>query len=151
MERLKKFLRRKKVQEAKLIERREEGRVKSQLEELCGGDDELYRALRWINLDPRGKDPKEYEMKAKEEEKQGKLLHARVNYHVAGSLYLYAGNARSAVKCFSKCSELHKKLYGENSIHEAYEYLKKREGAEKAIPILKTYLELIVKEEKKKE
>lgn len=151
MERLKKFFRRGRTQEAKPVEKREEGKVKSLLEELCGGDDQLYRALRWVNLDPRGKDPMEYEKRAREEERLGKLLHARVDYHTAGSLYLYGGNAEKAAKCFSKCLELHRRLFGEDATHEAYEYLGRREGVERAIPILKAYLERIGQEEKAKE
>ncbi len=121
-------------------ERKEEEVKKTLLEELCGEDQELYNALRWVNLDPRGKDPKDYEEKAKALEKDGKLIDARINYWTAGSVYLYEGKAEAAMRCFSKCAELHSKIF-DGARHEAFEYLKRREGVDKAIPVLKAYME----------
>jgi len=147
---LRKLFKREKKEEKEVKEKAV--KEKSLLEELCGEDKELYDTLKWVNLDPRGKNARDYEERARKFIKEGNLINARIEYWTAGSLYLYDGNAKAAMKCFSKCSELHSKIFGENSKHPAFEYLKTEEGVMKAIPVLRAYMEKAFrKEEKAKE
>ena len=103
---LKKLIRKKK-EEVKFAASQEI--KKTELEEICGDDRETYNALKdTMFLDPRkiGTTMEEAEEKAKEFEKSGDRIRARVCYQTAGGLAIYTGNVPKVKQFFSKCKEL---------------------------------------------
>lgn len=130
------FKRRKKETEEK-VEKKEE---KTLLEELCKGDNELYSALsRTLLLNPETT-KKTGEMdarveKAQEYEKNKDYLKARIAYQVAGELALFEGKAVQVQKLFKKAAEIDP-AYPNRSI---FEFLAKKENAEKAIAVSQEY------------
>jgi len=121
----------------------EEAKKPTELEMLCGDDKEVYEALfNTMFLDPRkiGTSMKEAEGKAKESEKSGDLIKARMNYEIAGGLAIYEGNVKKVVKFFSEIEKI--------SPDTKYPILK---NPEKAIAKAKEYYEKYLKETEKKE
>ena len=115
----------------------------TELEELCGDNKETYEALHHtMFLDPRkiGTSMKEAAEKAKESEKSGDLVRARMNYEIAGGLAIYEGNVKKVVKFFSEIEKI--------SPDTKYPILK---NPEKAIAKAKEYYEKYLKETEKKE
>jgi hypothetical protein len=103
---LDRLLRRKKTEE-KSPEKAEE--TTSELEKFLVDDKEAYEALqRTMLLDPRKVEVpmKEAVKRAKELEKQGDALRARVWYEVAGGLAIYEGDVKKVKEYFSKCAKL---------------------------------------------
>ena len=121
----------------------EEAKKPTELEMLCGDDKEMYEALsNTMFLDPKkiGTSMKEAEGKAKESEKSGDLIKARMNYEIAGGLAIYEGNVKKVVKFFSEIEKI--------SPDTKYPILK---NPEKAIAKAKEYYEKYLKETEKKE
>ncbi|MGD8545763.1 MAG: hypothetical protein PVH12_06260 [Candidatus Bathyarchaeota archaeon] len=79
------------------------------LEKICIDDKEAYKALReTMFLDPGNMvvSMKSAEKKAKDFEKEGNKLKARIWYRAAGGLAIYEGDVKKVVKYFSKFAEL---------------------------------------------
>jgi hypothetical protein len=135
-----KNLRRKKKEEEKVVT----GEVKkTELEEICAGDRETYEALKEVMLlDPRkiGISLEEAAKKAKEAEKAGNKLQARLWYELAGKLAIWKGDVKRVREFFSQCQKI---LPNVN-----YPVLK---NPEKAVAKAKEYYEKYLKEEKKEE
>jgi len=131
------FKRRKKETEGEVEKKIEE---KSLLEELCRGDNELYSALsKTLLLDPEmtkrtGEMDARVEQ-AQEYEKNKDYLKARIAYQVAGELALFEGKVAQAQKLFKKAAEIDP-AYINRSI---FEFLAKKENAEKAIAVAQEY------------
>jgi len=134
---LDKLLRKKK--EEKIEEVKE---IITDLEKLCGDDKEVYEALfNTMYLDPRkiGTSMEEAEKKAKEFEKSGDLVRARIQYQIAGGLAIYEGNVKKVVNFFSECQKI--------SPNTSYSILK---NPEKAVAKAQEYYQKYLKEEEKK-
>jgi len=124
-------LRRKK---GKHEESQKQGTFISDLEKTCADDKESYEALRGIMfLDPRKIDTSlaDAMKKAKEFEKQGDTLKAKIWYEVAGGLAIYQGNSVEVKEYFGKCAKLSPtSVYPilrnpEKAIRKAQEYYQK--------------------------
>ena len=79
------------------------------LESICGDDREAYEALRrTMLLDPRkaGVTIEEAEERAKDFEKEGDAMKARIWYEQAGGLAIYKGDAKKVTKYFGKAAKL---------------------------------------------
>jgi len=103
---LDKLLGRKKTEE-KSPEKVEE--TTTELEKFLVDDKEIYKALqRVMFLNPKKVEVsmKEALKKAKEIEKQGDTLRARVWYEIAGGRAIYEGDAKKVKEYFSKCAKL---------------------------------------------
>jgi len=131
------FFRRKKKEEkaGEMIEPKE----KTLLEQLCGGDSELYEALsRTILLNPfqalkEGIDS--FVQKAKEFEEKGNNLLARTQYRMAGELALYEGNADQVQAFFKKCADTET----EPEMKKVYEFYTRKKNLDKAVKVAKEY------------
>jgi len=81
----------------------------SKLQELCGGNEELYRALSSLMfLDPK-KILTSFENvlnEAREFEEKGNSLRAEVGYRVAGGISLYKGDVEGVRTYFSKAASV---------------------------------------------
>lgn len=106
----------------------------TELEKFLADDKETYEALqRTMPLDPRKVhlSVKEAVKKAKELEKQGDALRARVWYEVAGGLAIYEGDVKKVKECFSKCAKLSPGIEypilkdTERAVQKAQEYYRK--------------------------
>ena len=79
------------------------------LEELCGGNEELYRALSSLMfLDPK-KILTSFDnvlKEAREFEEKGNILRAEVSYRVAGGISLYKGDVEAVKTYFSKAASV---------------------------------------------
>jgi len=112
---------------------------KTLLEELCGGNDELYRALsRTILLNPQitvkeGIDS--YIERAEEYEETGDRARARIAYQVAGEISLYNGKLAQAQKFFKKAAEVDPNFENRN----IFEYLSKKENTERALAVAQEF------------
>lgn len=106
------------------------------LQELCGGDNELYHALsNLMFLDPR-KITLSLESilaEAREHESKGNKLRAEVSYRIAGGISLYKGDVEGLRTYFTRAAML-----AENS-HPEYGSVAKR--AEEAVNIARKYYE----------
>jgi hypothetical protein len=110
------------------------------LTELCKGDNELYDALSrtlLLNVESTkssgGIDARVE--KAQEYEKTKDFVRARVEYQVAGELALYEGKVANVQKFFKKAAEVDPS----SSFKNIFEYLAKKENAEKAVAVAKEY------------
>jgi len=134
------FKRRKKETEERAEEKVEKKTEKALLEDLCKGDNDLYSALNrtlLLNLEITKKDG---EMdarieKAQEYEKNKDYVRARIEYQVAGELALFEGKTAHVQKLFKKAAEMDP-TYSNRSI---FEFLAKKENAEKAIAVAQQY------------
>ena len=106
----------------------------TELEKFLANDSETYEALqRTMLLDPKKVDVsmKEALENAKEFEKQGDVLRARVWYEVAGGLAIYEGDVKKAKEYFSKCAKLSPDIEypilknTEKAVQKAQEYYRK--------------------------
>ena len=106
----------------------------TELEKFLADDKETYEALQGIML----LDPKKVEVsmkeaveKAKEIEKQGDDIRARVWYEIAGGLAIYEGDAKKVKEYFSKCAKLspnieyHILKNTERAVQKAQQYYRK--------------------------
>jgi hypothetical protein len=126
------FGRKKKIEE-KIAE-------KTFLDELCGDDSDLKKVLTMIlllNPDRTGEmgGIDSHLEKAKEYENEKDHVRARVEYQVAGELALYEGKLAQVQKLFKKAAEADPDYSHKN----VYEFLTKRENAEKASTVAKEY------------
>jgi hypothetical protein len=111
----------------------EEKKTVTDLKILCGEDKEVYEALReTMLLDPKrvSISLEEAEKKAKEFEKSGNLIQAKMEYFLAGGLAIYQGDTQKVIECFGKCQELSGKSYPilkmpEKAVAKAQEYYRK--------------------------
>lgn len=81
----------------------------TELEEVCGDDQETYEALlNTMFLDPRKLDVSmdDSVKKAKKLEKAKDLLRARVWYEIAGGLAIYKADVKKVIDYFSKCQKI---------------------------------------------
>jgi hypothetical protein len=110
--------------------------VISDLERFFADDKESYTALQeTMFLDPRklGTSLADAVKKAKEFEKQGDNLKAKIWYEIAGGLAIYEGDASKVKEYFGKCEKL--------SPNSAYPILRNPEKAiKKAQEYYKKYL-----------
>lgn len=107
--------------------------VITNLEKICGDDTESFEALKeTMYLDPKKVETSldDAVKKAKEFEKQGDTLKAKIWYEIAGGLAIYEGDAAKVSEYFGKLA----KLVPENS----YPILK---NPEKEIKKAKEYYE----------
>lgn len=124
----------------KAEERAEEGQLKKEVKEatslasICSDDREAYEALyKTMLLDPTKAEVsmKEAEEKAKDFEKQGDALKARIWYELAGGLAIYKGDVKKVKEYFSKCAKLSPNTsypilkIPERAVAKAQEYYKK--------------------------
>ncbi len=110
------------------------------LDELCGDDSELKKALTLVLLLNPARTSKmggidSHLEKAKGYEEKGDEVRARVEYQVAGELALYDGNLAHVQKLFKKAAEADPDYDHKN----IYEFFIRRENAEKAVNIAKEY------------
>ena len=123
---------------------------KTLLEELCGGDRELYQVLsRTILLNPEMtvKDGiNSYVEKAQQHEETGDNVEARVAYQLAGEISLYEGKLTQAQKFFKKAAEVDPNYVN----RKVFEYYSKKENAERALAVAKEYYRKTGKSAEKK-
>jgi len=130
--------RKKKKEEVKPLE---ETKKPTELEMICD-DKEIYEALyNTMFLDPRkiGTSMKEAAKKAKEFEKSGDLIRARMNYKIALGLAIWEGNVKKVVDFAEKLQKI--------SPNTSYSILK---NPEKAVAKAQEYYKKYLKEEEKK-
>ena len=122
---------RKKEVKEKAVEKKKKTKEMTDLEKFCGGDRELYEALRrTMLLDPRnvGLSMKDAEERAKESQKKGDKLRTLTWYETAGRLAIYEGDVKKVKKYFGKCAELSPDRnypilkIPEKAVHKAQEY-----------------------------
>lgn len=110
--------------------------VSNRLQELCGGDSELYNVLsRLMFLDPK-KITLSLESvlsEAQEYELQGNNIRSEVGYRVAGGICLYKGDAEGVRNYFSKAASY------AGRAHPEYNVLVKR--ADEAVNIARKFYE----------
>jgi len=132
------IFRRRKKETEEIAEKKVE--EKTLLEELCKGDNQLLRAMSrtlLLNLEMTKK-AGEVDARiesAQEFEKKQDFLKARIEYQVAGELALYEGNTAQVQKFFKKAAEVDPTYPNK----DAFEFLAKKENAEKAVAIAKEY------------
>ena len=123
-------------------EKKPEEVKKTELEEFCGDDKEVYEALlNTMFLDPRkiGTSMKEAEENAKKFKESGDLIKARVQYEIAGGLAIWKGDVKKVAMLFSELQKI--------SPNISYPILK---NPERAVQKAKEYYTKYLKEEKKK-
>jgi hypothetical protein len=112
---------------------------KTLLDELSGGDRELHEALsRTLLLNPETvvKDGADfYVNKAQEHEEAQNFRNARIAYQVAGEIALHEGKMVQMQKFFKKAAEVDP----ECPYREVFEYLSKKENAERALALAKEF------------
>ena len=116
------------------------------LTELCKGDNELCNALSrtlLLNIEStkRGGGIDARVEKAQEYEKAKDFVRARAEYQVAGELAMYEGKATNVQKFFKKAAEVDPS----NSFKNIFEFLAKKENAEKAVAVAHEYYTSIEK------
>ena len=108
----------------------------SRLQELCGGNEELYQALSSLMfLDPK-KIFASFENvlnEAREFEEKGNNLRAEVGYRVAGGISLYRGDVEGVRTHFSKAASI------AGNSHPEYKTMAKR--ADEAVSVARKYYE----------
>lgn len=108
---------------------------KNLLDELCKNDKELREALsRALLLNPESiieEGMESHAQKAEEYENNQKTTNARIEYQVAGQIALHDGKLPQAQKYFKKAAEIEP----DSPYKKAFEYLSKKENAEKAIAV----------------
>jgi len=112
---------------------------KTLLDELCDNDKELQAALsRTLLLNPETT-VKEgmnfYAEKAQEYEQAKKPRNARIAYQVAGEIALFEGKLAPVQKFFKKAAEVEPECPYRN----AFEYLSKKENAERAVAVAQEF------------
>jgi len=131
------FKRRKKETEKKVGKKVEE---KTLLEDLCKGNIELYNALsRTLLIDPeRTKEAGEMDArieKAQTYEKNADYVRARIEYQAVGELALFEGKTAQVQTLFKKAAEIDPA----SPNRSIFEFLAKKENAEKAVAVAKEY------------
>ncbi len=112
---------------------------KTLLDELCKNDKELHEALsRTLLLNPESVTKEGIEthaQKAEEYEKDQRNTYARIEYQVAGQIALHDGKLPQMQKYFKKAAEIEP----DSPYKKAFEYLSKKENAEKAIAVAQEF------------
>ena len=112
---------------------------KSLLDELCKNDKELREALsRALLLNPESiieESMESHVQKAEEYENNQKTTNARIEYQVAGQIALHDGKLPQTQKYFKKAAEIEP----DSPYKKAFEYLSKKENAEKAIAVAQEF------------
>jgi len=112
---------------------------KSLLDELCGGDTELYHAVsHTVLLDPQRlleEGIESHVKQAEESEKKKDLLRARIHYQAAGEIALYEGKLEQAREFFKKCAELE----SNSEYKKVFSYYSRKSNAEKALKVAQEY------------
>jgi poly-D-alanine transfer protein DltD len=112
---------------------------KTLLDELCKNDKELQEALsRMLLLNPETVTKEGIEthaQKAEEYEKDQRTTNARIEYQVAGQIALHDGKLPQMQKYFKKAAETEP----DYPYKKAFEYLSKKENAEKAIAVAQEF------------
>ncbi len=112
---------------------------KSLLDELCKNDKELREALsRALLLNPESiieEGMESHVQKAEEYENNQKTTNARIEYQVAGQIALHDGKLPQTQKYFKKAAEIEPN----SPYKKAFEYLSKKENAEKAIAVAQEF------------
>jgi hypothetical protein len=112
---------------------------KTLLDELCKGNRELREALsRALLLNPESiiKEGIDHHVqKAEEYEDAQKTTNARIEYQVAGQIALHDGKLPQMQKYFKKAAEIEP----DSPYKNAFEYLSKKENAEKAIAVAQEF------------
>jgi poly-D-alanine transfer protein DltD len=112
---------------------------KTLLDELCKNDKELQEALsRMLLLNPETVTKEGIEthaQKAEEYEKDQRTTNARIEYQVAGQIALHDGKLPQMQKYFKKASEIEP----DSPRKRTFEYLSKKENAEKAIAVAQEF------------
>jgi len=106
----------------------------TELEQICGGDQETYEALsNAMFLDPRKIDASigTAAKEAKKLEKAKDLVRARMWYEIAGGLAIYEGDAKKVIEYFSKSEKISPEIKypilknPKKAVAKAQEYYKK--------------------------
>ena len=105
----------------------------TELEQICGGDQETYEALsNAMFLDPRKIDASigTAAKEAKKLEKTKDLVRARMWYEIAGGLAIYEGDAKKVIEYFGKSEKISEIKYPilknpKKAVAKAQEYYKK--------------------------
>jgi hypothetical protein len=108
----------------------------NRLRELCGGDDDLFRAMsRLMFLDPKKiMIPLDRVLsEAQDYEAQGNKLRAEVGYRIAGGISLYKGDLDGVNKYFSKAASF------TSDSHPEYQNILKRSS--EAVAVARKYYE----------
>jgi tetratricopeptide (TPR) repeat protein len=113
--------------------------AKTLLDELCKNDKELCEALnRALLLNPETATKEGIEshvQKAEEYEKDQRITNARIEYQAAGQVALHDGKLPQMQKYFKKAAEIEP----DSPYKKTFEYLSKKENAEKAITIAQEF------------
>jgi len=113
--------------------------VKTLLDELCKNDKELCEALSHaLLLNPESVTKEGIEthaQKAEEYEKDQRTIFARIEYQVAGQIALHDGKLPQMQKYFKKAAEIEP----DSPYKTVFEYLSKKENAEKAIAVAQEF------------
>lgn len=106
----------------------------TELEQICGGDQETYEALsNAMFLDPRKIDASigTAAKEAKKLEKTKDLVRARMWYEIAGGLAIYEGDAKKVIEYFGKSEKISPEIKypilknPKKAVAKAQEYYKK--------------------------
>lgn len=112
---------------------------KTLLDELCKDNKELREALsRALLLNPESiikEGIESHVQKAEEYEDAQKTTNARIEYQVAGQIALHDGKLPQMQKYFKKAAEIEP----DSPYKNAFEYLSKKENAEKAIAVAQEF------------
>jgi hypothetical protein len=112
---------------------------KTLLDELCKNDKELREALaRALLLNPESvtKEGIEHHIqKAEEYENDQKTTNARIEYQIAGQIALHDRKLPQMQKYFKKAAEIEP----DSPYKNTFEYLSKKENAEKAIAVAQEF------------
>jgi tetratricopeptide (TPR) repeat protein len=112
---------------------------KTLLDELCKDNKELREALsRALLLNPESiikEGIESHVQKAEEYEDAQKTTNARIEYQVAGQIALHDGRLPQMQKYFKKAAEIEP----DSPYKNAFEYLSKKENAEKAIAVAQEF------------
>jgi len=113
---------------------KEEKKVVSPLEELCGDDKELYSVLKRTLIEPTRTTIEETIVKAEEFKKKGDKNYARMEFTHAGSLAIYKGDLNLAKSYYRKALEEDPEWPGKWILEYFFS-----DKAEKAMEIAKAY------------
>lgn len=135
------FFRRKKetTETKKETQKAQKAEPKTLLDELCKGNKELHEALsRALLLNPETtvkEGIESHAQKAEEYENDQRTTNARIEYQIAGQIALHDGKLPQMQKYFKKASEIEP----DSPYTKAFEYLSKKENAEKAIAVAQEF------------
>jgi len=129
---------RRKKELLEIVEKKAE--EKTLLEDLCKGDNELYKVLNRVLLINPEMTRKTGEIDARAEsalkhEQKRDIVRARIEYQVAGELALHEGKTALVQKFFKKAAEVDP-AYPNKSV---FEFFTKKENTDKALAVAQEY------------